>query len=89
MAKTTKAELSLGFGGWTVLRLALPPNNGGIGNGQPFDSASTRPERRDSLGIAQSWAIMRNAKPRLGVSCVDREGIEPPTHGFSVHCSTN
>jgi hypothetical protein len=20
---------------------------------------------------------------------VDRDGIEPPTHGFSVHCSTN
>ena len=32
MAKTTKAEISLGFGGWTVLRLALPPNNGGILN---------------------------------------------------------
>jgi hypothetical protein len=22
-------------------------------------------------------------------SAVDRGGIEPPTHGFSVHCSTN
>ena len=39
------------------------------------------------------WTELRtNEKGYLKLSDtlkVDREGIEPPTHGFSVHCSTN
>jgi transcriptional regulator with XRE-family HTH domain len=30
----------------------------------------------------------RNTQPELN-NMVPRGGLEPPTHGFSVHCSTN
>ena len=36
------------------------------------------------LDFAQDTAEMQKAELPLGFLCVDRDGIEPPTHGFSV-----
>ncbi len=39
-----------------------------------------------STTVTNIGIILPDVKDKL---IVDRDGIEPPTHGFSVHCSTN
>jgi hypothetical protein len=47
------------------------------------------------LSCSDSAAITKRDEDYMNMigysmySAVDRGGIEPPTHGFSVHCSTN
>ena len=35
------------------------------------------------------WRVADTISGTTSPKEVDRGGIEPPTHGFSVHCSTN
>ena len=41
-----------------------------------------------TFGDSQDASPNRNTEPELN-KVVPRGGLEPPTHGFSVHCSTN
>ena len=52
---------------------------------QSFDSVPSR----NQMGFRSGLNKTTKARLSPGFLCVDREGIEPPTHGFSVHCSTN
>ena len=37
----------------------------------------------------ERWRMVDTISATIPPKPVDRGGIEPPTHGFSVHCSTN
>ena len=43
----------------------------------------------DSAKKTSGFGISMRGIQALSGLPVDRGGIEPPTHGFSVHCSTN
>ncbi len=39
--------------------------------------------------VQEFFNILKRHEPIGSCLEVARDGIEPPTHGFSVHCSTN
>jgi hypothetical protein len=67
----------------------------GAAHGQELPMTSSRAFRIDGAAQRQ-LALPPTKEKRRGAQkkgpkalAVDRGGIEPPTHGFSVHCSTN
>lgn len=68
-----------------------------IKNAQKSGAKSGAERSRNEKNQAKSGALVFNqadplneqAQVNPGISLVVRGGLEPPTHGFSVRCSTN
>ena len=68
-----------------------------IKNAQKSGAERSRNEKNQAETGAKSGALVFNQADPLneqtqvnpGISLVVRGGLEPPTHGFSVRCSTN
>ena len=70
----------------------MPPKSGAFSGEVPSRNEQNQPETgalSGVLGHDKADPLNKETQVNPGNSLVVRGGLEPPTHGFSVRCSTN